>query len=44
MDRDGIYIDLERGLEMPSSYYQTLITLDNARRFITVEPVFPCIN
>lgn len=44
-DDDGYsYLELERPVEMPRAYHQTLITLANARRFITAEPVFPCIN
>jgi hypothetical protein len=44
MDTPGEYQDLRRGIELPRAYHQTLITLANARRFITPEPVFPCIN
>jgi hypothetical protein len=43
-DDDDAYLELERPVEMPRAYHQTLITLANARRFITAEPVFPCIN
>jgi hypothetical protein len=44
MEREGDYRDLERPIALPRAYYQTLISLDNARRFITADPVFPCIN